>query len=48
MCAGLAKDVARDFFAIRQNMSRSFAVDFGKRRCEQLEAGGHTAIINYT
>src|SRR5260370_35039924 len=25
-------------------MSRVFAGDFGKRRCEHLEAGGHAAI----
>jgi hypothetical protein len=40
---GLAKDVARVFCAFRQNMSRVFARKFGKRRCEHLEAGGHTA-----
>ena len=32
------------FYAIRQNMSRDFADDFGKRRCEPLEAGGHAAV----
>ena len=32
------------FSVIRQNMSRVFAIDFGKRRCEQLGTGGHTTV----
>jgi tetratricopeptide (TPR) repeat protein len=40
-----AQDVAaRVFCAFWQNMSRVFAHDFGKRRCEHLEAGGHAAV----
>jgi hypothetical protein len=41
MRAGLAKDVARIFSAIRQNMSRVFAADFGKRCYANLETEGH-------
>ena len=37
----LAKDVARVFYDFRQNMSRTFAADFGKKRCEHLGTGGY-------
>jgi hypothetical protein len=31
------------FFALWQNMSHVFARDFGKKRCANLGAGGHSA-----
>ena len=42
----LTKDVTRVFYAFRQNRSRVFARDFGKKRCAHPEAGGHT--VAYT
>jgi hypothetical protein len=41
--SGSGKRCRARFFAVRQKMSRVFAHDFGKRRCEHLEAGGHAA-----
>jgi hypothetical protein len=43
-CERAWQKLSRVFSAVRQNLSRVFAADFGKKRCEQLGTGGHAAV----
>ena len=42
-CERAWQKMSRVFYALRQNMSRVFARDFGERCCEHHVAVGHTA-----